>query len=83
VVRTQREIYVDGSAANLADGSLTALKWNYASVGGKIVIQLVVGVVLARLLGPGPFGVYTAVLLVGGTGGLLVERGFDAALVTV
>ena len=40
-----------------------------------------VGVVLARLLGPGPFGVYTAVLLVGGIGGLVVERGFGGALI--
>ena len=43
--------------------------------------QLVGGVVLARLLGPGPFGVYAAVLLVISMGVLIVERGFGAALI--
>jgi lipopolysaccharide exporter len=81
VTRRQRKVSGGGIAANFADRSLTALKWNYVGVGIKIVLQFMVGVVLARLLGPGPFGVYTAVLLVGGIGGLVVERGFGGALI--
>jgi len=82
-MRRQQKISGNGIAANLADRSRTALKWSYVGVGIKIVIQFVVGVVLARLLGPEPFGVYAAVLLVTGIGALIVERGFGAALIQI
>jgi O-antigen/teichoic acid export membrane protein len=81
VTRRQRKVSGKGIETKLTDRSLTALKWNYAGVGIKIVLQFMVGVVLARLLGPGPFGVYTAVLLVGGISGVVVERGFGGALI--
>jgi O-antigen/teichoic acid export membrane protein len=67
--------------APLAERSLAALKWNYAGVATKVVSQFLVGVALARLLGPAPFGIYAAVLLVTGVGGLIVERGFEPALI--
>jgi lipopolysaccharide exporter len=70
-----------GTAARLTERSLTALKWSYAGTGTKAVGQFLVGVVLARLLGPEPFGVYAAVLLVTGVGALVVERGFGPALI--
>jgi O-antigen/teichoic acid export membrane protein len=69
------------TAGGLAARSLTALKWNYAGIGTKVLAQLVVGVVLARLLGPEPFGVYSAVLLVIGVGVPIVERGFGSAVI--
>lgn len=59
------------------------MKWNYAGVAAKVLAQLVVGIVLARLLGPGPFGVYAVVLLVTGIGALLVERGFGSVLIQI
>jgi lipopolysaccharide exporter len=70
-----------GTAVGLAERSLTALKWNYAGIGTKVLAQFVVGVVLARLLGPEPFGVYSAVLLVTGVGVPIVERGFGSAVI--
>jgi lipopolysaccharide exporter len=71
----------DGSGEGLTLRSLGALKWNYAGVVIKILAQSTVSVVLARLLGPEPFGVYSAVLLVSGVGAIIVERGFGAALI--
>jgi lipopolysaccharide exporter len=71
----------DGSGKGLTQRSLGALKWNYAGVAVKILVQSTVSVVLARLLGPEPFGVYSAVLLVSGVGAVIVERGFGAALI--
>ena len=66
---------------SLSDKSLNALKWNYAGVAAKIVSQLVIGVVLARLLGPEAFGLFAATLLVTGLGGIVAEMGLGAALV--
>ncbi len=70
-----------GSVRDLTQSSLAALKWNYAGVAVKVLAQCVVSVVLARLLGPEPFGVYSAVLLVTGVGSVIVERGFGSALI--
>jgi len=70
-----------GPAVSLTERSLAALKWNYAGVAIKVLAQFVVSVLLARLLGPGPFGVYAAVLLVTSMGVLIVDRGFGPALI--
>src|SRR5215510_764951 len=69
------------SPAGLTERSLTALKWNYAGIAVKVLAQFVVGVALARLLGPEPFGVYSAVLLVTGVGAVIVERGLGSAVI--
>jgi lipopolysaccharide exporter len=81
VTPSGREVCGTGTTLSLTALSLTAVKWNYAGIATKVVAQFVIGVVLARLLGPGPFGVYAAVLLVAGSVSLFVERGFGAALV--
>lgn len=69
------------SGEGLAARSLSALKWNYLGATARIVSQLVVGVVLARLLGPEPFGVLAMCWIVIGLGNLLADSGFAAALV--
>ncbi len=66
---------------SLSDRSLAALKWNYAGVAVKVMSQLIIGVILARLLGPEPFGLYGVTLLVTGVGGIVVEMGLGSALV--
>jgi O-antigen/teichoic acid export membrane protein len=76
-----RQVSGSGSARSLTERSLAAAKWNYAGVAVKVLAQFVTSVVLARLLGPGPFGVYAAVLLVTGVGVQIVERGFGPALI--
>jgi lipopolysaccharide exporter len=70
-----------GLSASLTERSLAALKWSYAGVAAKVLAQFVVGVVLARLLGPEPFGVYSVVLLINGVGVLIVDRGFGSAVI--
>lgn len=66
---------------SLSDRSLAALKWNYAGVAVKVMSQLIIGVVLARLLGPEPFGLFAITLLVTGVGGIVVEMGLGSALI--
>ncbi len=70
-----------GTALTLTERSLSAVKWNYAGVIAKVLAQFAIGIALARVLGPKPFGVYSAVLLVTGIGSLLVERGLGSALI--
>ena len=65
----------------LSDRSLAALKWNYAGVAVKVISQLIIGIVLARLLGPEPFGLFAITLLVTGVGSIVVEMGLGSALV--
>lgn len=67
--------------SSLADRSLAAIKWNYLGVAARIVSQLIVQVILARLLGPETFGVFALAFLVVGVGNIVVEMGLGSALV--
>ncbi len=50
------------STESLASKSLNALKWNYIGRFISLSLQFSIGVVLARLLGPEPFGLVAAQL---------------------
>jgi PST family polysaccharide transporter len=58
-----------------------ALKWNYLGNGIRALSQLVIGVVLARLIGPEEFGTIAIAWLMIGIGMLVSDLGFGAALV--
>lgn len=58
-----------------------ALAWSYALTLAKSVLAFALSVVLARLLGPAPFGLVAAALLVVSPGMLLVEAGAGPALI--
>lgn len=66
---------------SLAESTLAALQWNYAGALTRTVCQFAVVVVLARILGPEPFGVVAAALLVVSLGNLVADFGLGAALV--
>lgn len=61
--------------------SASALKWNYLGALVRAVCQLAIGVVLARLLGPGPFGIVALALVLIGACNLFAELGFASALI--
>ncbi|MBE0446821.1 MAG: lipopolysaccharide biosynthesis protein [Actinobacteria bacterium] len=65
----------------LAQATFSALKWGYVGTAVKVVAQMLIGVVLARLLGPEPFGLVAVSWIVIGLGGLVSDFGFGAALV--
>ena len=67
--------------SGLAARSLHALKWNYAGSAVRVLSQLGIGIVLARLLGPEPFGLVAIAWLVLGLGNLLSDMGLAAALI--
>lgn len=69
------------AAGGLAGRSMGALKWNYLGSLAKVLSQLAIGIVLARLLGPEPFGLVAIAWLILGLGNLLADFGLSAALI--
>ncbi len=71
-----------GTPANgLARRSLGALKWNYLGAVVRMLSQLVIGIVLARQLGPEPFGLIAIASLIIGLGNLVADTGLGVALI--
>jgi O-antigen/teichoic acid export membrane protein len=69
------------SADGLGARGVRALRWNYLGNGLRALSQFVVGVVLARLLGPDEFGTVAMAGLVVGMGALVADMGFGVVLV--
>lgn len=65
----------------LATATVRALSWNYAGAATRVLAQLAIGAVLARLLGPEPFGLVAVSWLLISLGNLIADFGFGAALV--
>lgn len=65
----------------LAQRSVYALKWNYAGSLGRAGMQFLIGIVLARLLGPEPFGLVALASLVLGLGALFADVGLASVLI--
>lgn len=65
----------------LAQRSLGALKWNTLGTLAKVISQFAIGILLARLLGPEPFGLVAIAWLLLGFGNLVADLGLAAALI--
>lgn len=68
-------------APNLLSRSLHALKWNYLGTVVRTALQFILGILLARLLGPEPFGMVAIAWLILGLGNLVGDFGLASALV--
>ena len=66
---------------NIGDRSFNALVWNYIGSAIRMSSQLIIGVVLARLLGPEAFGVVAIGWLMIGLGNLVADFGLGSALI--
>jgi PST family polysaccharide transporter len=73
----------DGKAQQANDPMLgwQALKWNYLGTIARSLSQFLIGIFLARLLGPEPFGVIAIAWMMLGLGNLFADLGFGSALV--
>lgn len=58
-----------------------ALKWNYLGNIVRSLSQFVIGILLARMLGPEPFGIVAVAWIILGVGNLFADLGFGSALV--
>jgi len=66
---------------HLTTRAFSALRWGYAGFAARALASFGSGVVLARLLGPKPFGQVAAAMLVFGLANQLANAGFSSALV--
>src|ERR1035438_1900964 len=66
---------------HLTPRAFSALRWGYAGTATRALTGFASGVVLARLLGPKPFGQVAAAMLVFGLAGQFADGGFSSALV--
>lgn len=66
---------------SLKQQSFKALKWNYMGSLSRAGLQFVIGIVLARLLGPDAFGLVAIASLVLGLGALFSDFGLASVLV--
>ena len=65
----------------LFNKGIRALKWIYIGKFISMTLQFVVGVILARILGPDAFGLVAIYMIVQGLGNLVTEGGLGIALV--
>jgi O-antigen/teichoic acid export membrane protein len=66
---------------NIAASAISGIRWNYLGTIGGSLCSLVVGVVLARVLGPRPFGQIVIASTIYGFVNLFVDGGFSQALI--
>ena len=71
----------DKQNQSITSESLSSLKWNYLGRLISLSLQFAIGIVLARLLGPEPFGLVAIALFVQGLGNLFAEGGLGSALI--
>jgi PST family polysaccharide transporter len=69
------------SEFSLLQRSISALGWNYLGTVVRTALQFILGILLARLLGPEPFGLVAIAWLILGLGNLVGDFGLASALV--
>jgi len=68
-------------AGKLTNAALPALGWNYIGTLTRSTCGFIIGILLARLLGPRPFGQLAAAGIIFSLGQHLADAGFSSALV--
>jgi|GEM_PF-478698 PST family polysaccharide transporter len=67
--------------SKLSVRTFSALRWGYLGYVVRAFSGLAIGIVLARILGPKPFGQVAAAMLVFGLANLLADGGFGSAII--
>jgi len=62
-------------------GALKGFSWNVTGSLIRAIAGFVINILLARILGPQPFGVIAVALLIIGIGNLIIESGLGASLI--
>jgi PST family polysaccharide transporter len=66
---------------DVAGSAISGMRWNYAGSLVSTVSSLVIGTVLARILGPAPFGQAIVAMTIYSLVNLFVDGGFSQALI--
>ncbi len=67
--------------SGLAASAVSGLRWNYLGNIITAICQLTIGAILARILGPKPFGQITIAATIYGLANLFTDGGFSSALI--
>jgi lipopolysaccharide exporter len=65
----------------IAAFAISGVRWNYLGSAATMLCSLTIGAVVARILGPGPFGQVIIATMISGFVNLFVDGGFSQALV--
>lgn len=68
-------------SSSISQRSYSALVWNYFGSAVRMFSQFLIGIVLARLLGPEAFGIVAVGWLMVGIGNLVADFGLSSALI--
>jgi len=63
------------------DRTINGLMWLGSGVGGQVVVQIIVLMILARLLTPAEYGIVTASVVISGLGLIFTEIGIGPSIV--
>lgn len=66
---------------SITKAALAGLRWNYVGFVARSGSNFIIGIFLARLLGPKPFGQIAAASLVIGIANIIADAGFSSALI--
>ena len=66
---------------NLKQKTVNALKWSTIDRFGQQAVQMIIGVILARLLSPSDYGLLGLIMIFSGLSFVLVESGFGQSLI--
>ena len=69
------------NGSSVAASAVSGVRWNYVGNVFSIVCSMTIGAVLARILGPGPFGQAIVASTIYGFVNLFVNGGFSQALI--
>jgi PST family polysaccharide transporter len=72
---------MSSQAKSVARSAIAGIRWNYAGTLVSTISSLVIGTVLARILGPGPFGQAIVATTIYSLVNLFVDGGFSQALI--
>lgn len=75
-----KSISIEGNKS-IAEAGFKALIWNYSGTSIGMSMQLLTGILLARLLGPDSYGLYAIGMLIIGIGSLVTDLGLSVAIV--
>lgn len=70
-------------AKSLTDRTLTGVNWNIAKTYGKTIVNIVVGIILARILPPEDFGLIGMTVIFTGLADLFTTMGMGASVIKI
>lgn len=72
---------MESPSPKIAAAAISGIRWNYLGTISSTICNLAIGIVLARILGPKPYGQVIIAMIIYGFINLFVDGGFSQALI--